>query len=164
MMMKEKDSAPQTSPLLPSPPSKYLFPLPKGTKPLPPPAALLRRFCFRLGLFFPFQTFFPLFIFSSERFLNGQNGWGRGGLNGDGFGSGGGGEGGVPNAGAGAGRTQSENKTWDTGKMHVVRRAHEKLSDADERWFFDQPCEWVFGGAMCKRTRKNGDMSIEMAS
>ena len=95
-----------------------------------------------------------------------DDGAGGGGADAGGEGGmgGGGGEGGVPNAGAGAGRTQSENKTWDTGKMHVVRRAHEKLSDADERWFFDQPCEWVFGGAMCKRTRKNGDMSIEMAS
>ena len=60
-------------------------------------------------------------------------------------------------------RVHAANVTWDRGKTFAVKKAYKTLNDPDERSFFDQPCEYVFGGAMCKRVRPSGDMELLMA-
>ncbi len=51
---------------------------------------------------------------------------------------------------------------WDDTSIrrHRVADAFKDLSDLEEREFWDQPCEWLFGGAMCARRDKSGGMRI----
>jgi hypothetical protein len=53
---------------------------------------------------------------------------------------------------------------WDARaeKLHRIESARSTLLDPIARKFHDQPCEPVFGGAMCARRTADGGMSIVM--
>ena len=54
--------------------------------------------------------------------------------------------------------------SWDarTNKLHLIEAARTTLLSPTSRKFEDQPCEPVFGGAMCARRTADGGMSIVM--
>ena len=52
---------------------------------------------------------------------------------------------------------------WDvnTNKAYAVRDAFHKIKDPESREWNDKPCEPMFGGALCAKTDKDGNMKIE---
>jgi hypothetical protein len=52
----------------------------------------------------------------------------------------------------------TEEHYWDpiAAKRYRVVDAYKDLSSHEDREFWDQPCEWLFNGAMCGRRTKDG--------
>ena len=59
--------------------------------------------------------------------------------------------------------TSSVYEKWDTNTnyAYAVRDAFHKVRDAESREWNDKPCTPYFGGAMCAKTDKDGNMIIE---
>lgn len=53
---------------------------------------------------------------------------------------------------------------WDRNAIEAyhIMDAHEKLKDNESRTWYDKPCTPYFGGALCAKTDKDGNMIIEV--